>query len=262
MERESNNQEEWRDVVGYEGLYEVSKQGVIRRSFINNVRVNRIVKPHITYGGYLRLYLSANGKSKHHSVHRIVAMAFIPNPDNLPYVNHKDENKTNNRASNLEWCSESYNSNFSFAKPVEQYKDGNLVGIYLSQTEAAKHTGVNQQCIGRCCMGIVKCAGGYQWAFSKISRSELLKNKCVNFGLKTRCLQKRKRNNPVVQLSLDGEFIALYGSSKEASTTTRVSRGNISDCLNNKRDCAGGFRWIRFYDWDEWRRYVNGKRVE
>lgn len=111
-------------------------------------------------------------------------------------------------------------------------------------------------------MGIVKCAGGYQWAFSKISRSELLKNKCVNFGLETRCLQKRKRNNPVVQLSLDGEFIALYGSSKEASEITRVSRGNISSCLNNKRDCAGGFRWIRFYDWGEWRKYVNGKRVE
>lgn len=123
MGRELNNQEEWRDVVGYEGLYEVSNQGMIRRSFINNVRVNRIVKPHITYGGYLRLCLSANGKSKQHSVHRIVAMAFIPNPDNLPYVNHKDEDKTNNRASNLEWCSESYNSNFSFAKPVEQYKD-------------------------------------------------------------------------------------------------------------------------------------------
>lgn len=261
MEKELNNQGEWRDVVGYEGIYEVSKQGLIRRSFVKGVRVNRIIKPHITYGGYLRLCLCINGKRKQHSVHRIVAMAFIPNPSNLPFVNHKDENKSNNYVDNLEWCSESYNSNFSFAKPVEQYRDGILVGIYLSQTEASKVTGVNQHCIGRCCAGILGSAGGYQWMFSNISRSELLKKKCINFGLDTQCSQKRKRNNSVVQLSLDGKFIAQYNSSKEASDKTLVSRANISNCLNNKKEYAGGFRWMRLCDWKKDIHMKNGESI-
>lgn len=107
-----------------------------------------------------------------------------------------------------------------------------------------------------------KARAAHQWMFSNISRSELLKKKCINFGLDTQCSQKCKRNNPVVQLSLDGKLIAQYNSSKEASDNTLVSRANISNCLNNKKEHVVGFRWMRLCDWGKDIHMVNGEYIE
>ena len=99
--------EEWRAVPGYEGLYEVSNKGNVR-----NVRRNKLLRLPKTNNRYIRISLCKNGIKTGLTVHRLVAEAFLPNPDNLPEVNHKDEDKTNNRVENLEFCDRSYNINY------------------------------------------------------------------------------------------------------------------------------------------------------
>ena len=119
--------EVWRDIKDYEGIYEVSNFGRVRQKldlFKNNkkgkkAKEMKIIKPDINYiqrSGYLRVGLSKCGESKHHFVHRLVAEAFMPNPYSLPYVNHKDENRGNSRLDNLEWCTQKYNSNYGTCK--------------------------------------------------------------------------------------------------------------------------------------------------
>ena len=102
--------EEWRPVVGYEGLYEVSNIGQVI-----NIKTGHILKQHKDKDGYWVLSLKRD-KYKTYFAHRLVAQAFIPNPDNLPMVNHKDEDKTNNNVDNLEWCTAKYNSTYGTAR--------------------------------------------------------------------------------------------------------------------------------------------------
>ena len=99
--------EEWRAVPGYEGLYEVSNKGNVR-----NVRRNTLLRLSKDCYGYIQVSLYKNGRRTGLRVHRLVTEAFLPNPDNLPEVNHKDEDKTNNRVENLEWCDHKYNMNY------------------------------------------------------------------------------------------------------------------------------------------------------
>ena len=116
--------EEWRPVVGYEGLYEVSNTGRVRsvdRYVVDSLGHRRFYKGKVlsivkNKNGYLLINLYCNEKNKKCLVHRLVAEAFVSNPDNLPEVNHKDEDKTNNRVDNLEWCSRKYNVNFGTAR--------------------------------------------------------------------------------------------------------------------------------------------------
>ena len=99
--------EEWKNVIGYEGLYEVSNIGNVK-----NVRRNTLLKLSKTNDGYIQVSLYKNGIRTGLRVHRLVAEAFLPNPDNLTQVNHKDENKTNNNVDNLQWCDAKYNTNY------------------------------------------------------------------------------------------------------------------------------------------------------
>ena len=103
--------ETWRPVVGYEGLYEVSDFGDVRSLNYLHTGKTRVLKLIKEKKGYLLVNLYKEGKMKMYKAHRLVAQAFIDNPDNLPEVNHIDEDKTNNRVSNLEWCNHIYNSN-------------------------------------------------------------------------------------------------------------------------------------------------------
>ena len=105
-------EEIWKDIPGYEGLYQVSNFGNIKSLNWKNMgkAKNMYLKPHCH--GYLQIELFNNGVKKTYMVHRLVAQSFIDNPGGYPFVNHKDENKTNNCAWNLEWCTAKYNSNY------------------------------------------------------------------------------------------------------------------------------------------------------
>ena len=98
----------WKDVKGYESLYQVSNLGRIR-SIKNGIKIK---KQYERPNGYMQVCLCQNGKITTYKTHRLVAEAFIPNINNLPEVNHKDENKINNCVDNLEWCTSSYNKNY------------------------------------------------------------------------------------------------------------------------------------------------------
>lgn len=151
--------EEWRDVVGYEGYYEVSNLGRIRskeRTIIynNGKKVHRksIMKnPTISGSPYPRVGLQVNGKLVMKMVHRLVAEAFVPNPDNLPIVNHKDEDKTNFQASNLEWCDNSYNVSYS-NKGVRRksfrigYNSRIILKLTFDGVEVGRYYGAREAC--------------------------------------------------------------------------------------------------------------------
>ena len=152
--------EEFREVSGYEGLYEVSNLGRVRRN-------GKIIKPS-KKNGYLYLNLCKNGIVRNALIHRLVAQSFLPNPSNFPQVNHKDEDKTNNAVSNLEWCTSQYNSNYSNSKPVLQFdKTGNFIAEYESGVEAERITGINRNDISQCCRELPhhKTAGSFIWKF-------------------------------------------------------------------------------------------------
>lgn len=131
-----NSEEIWKPVVGYEGLYEVSSLGRVRSldryDRMNHFWKGRILKLCTDGAGYLMVGLCSNSKVKTYKVHRLVAQAFIPNPDNLPEVNHIDEDKRNNRVDNLEMCDGKYNSNYGTRKDrirVTKLKNGIWTGL-------------------------------------------------------------------------------------------------------------------------------------
>ena len=179
---ENLQNEIWKPISGFEGLYEISNYGRVK-SLGNGIynSKKKILIPWKENCGYLRILLSKNGTHKHYSVHRLVATTFLPNPENLPQVNHRDEDKQNNHVDNLEWCSSKYNINYGTAidrrvkkqinhkklsKPVLQYDlKGNFIAEYPSLSEVQRKFGFLQGNISSCCLGKLKSAYGYIWKF-------------------------------------------------------------------------------------------------
>lgn len=156
----------WKEISGYEGLYEVSDTGLVRSLNFNHTGKTRIISPGKQRDGYLAVQLCKDGIRKNLLVHRLVANAFIQNPQNLKTVNHIDEDKTNNNVSNLEWMSHGDNARYSHNKPVVQLdKNGNVV-VFPSIIEAERQTGIHQGNICSCCRGKLKSAGGYIWRYA------------------------------------------------------------------------------------------------
>lgn len=144
---------------GYEGLYQVSNFGRVKSLSNEKTRKEKILN--ITHRNkYNLVTLYKNHTRTTFSVHRLVAQAFIPNPDNLPQVNHKDENKLNNKVDNLEWCTQIYNVNYSHAKSVQCIETGI---VYKSLTEAGKINNIQLGLLCRVCNKNNYTAGGYHW---------------------------------------------------------------------------------------------------
>ena len=162
-------QEEWRDIQGFEGCYQVSNMGrvrsvsrIVRAGKNKQRRTNgKMLSPWKTKHGYLHVNL---GRLKRQSIHRLVAKAFIPNPNNYPDVNHKDEDKANNIASNLEWCNHSYNALYGTCQerllkykntPVEMVDRNThkVLAVFESMKKAMQETGVNKVTISAVCRG-------------------------------------------------------------------------------------------------------------
>jgi len=174
--------EQWRDIRGYEGLYQVSNFGRVkslsRKAGFVFLR-EKVMKPTLAKNGYLSVMLS-NNKQKRVYVHRLVAEAFVPNPNNYLYVNHKDENKTSNVAWNLEWCTHNYNLNYgthnkrlSERKKGQKTKsilqlttDGRTVKEWTSIKEAAEQNGLNPSNISAVLHGYQNTCGGYVFKFA------------------------------------------------------------------------------------------------
>ncbi len=169
----------WKPIKGYEGLYLISNMGNVY-SFYKNI----ILKPNKITNGYYQVKLFNNGKYKCFLVHKLVAEAFIPNPNNYPIINHKDEIKTNNKVNNLEWCTDKYNNNYGTKKErlsknhslagaiatkkniIQYTKEMEEIKRYESITDASKKTKINISNISMCCLGKRKSAGGYVWKFN------------------------------------------------------------------------------------------------
>lgn len=189
------------DISGYEGLYQVSNLGRIKRLdkilTINDYKKNRIynrkekgaiIKPFLDNNGYLTVTLSKEGKCNSRKIHRLVAEMFISNPKKLPQVNHKDGNKYNNKVENLEWCSCKENILHAWKnglttvnknakkigkernrkRKIKQYdiKD-NFIKEWESAAEAGRQLNILRQTISNACRGKQKTAGGYVWRYKQ-----------------------------------------------------------------------------------------------
>ena len=169
------NNEVWKDIVGYEGYYQVSDQGRVRS--VDRIitcadgRIRRYKSRILKFGknqkGYLLTTLCKDGTQKTFKVHRLVAEAFIPNPDNKPECDHKDKDKTNNCVSNLWWVSTEENwehgtQNGRKIMPVQCIETGI---VYKSIMEAKRQTGISNICMA--CKGKYKTVGGYHWTYYK-----------------------------------------------------------------------------------------------
>lgn len=180
----------WVDVKGYENLYLVSNYGRVksleRYSRYNNRRYQtKIIKCHYNTKKYLDVELSNNEFRNRYRIHRLVAEAFIPNPENKPQVNHKDGNKANNHVDNLEWCNNSENQKHAFAnglnkrgmygsspkaKRVVQYSlNGSLIREWDSIIRIYRELGYSDAYISSCCKGKCKQAYGYIWKYKEVN---------------------------------------------------------------------------------------------
>lgn len=177
--------EERKDIEGYEGIYKISNLGNVM-SCERYVKVGgggtrrvkqRLLKPYKSTGGYLQVNLNNDGEFKPKLIHRLVAIAFIPNPNNLPEVNHKDEDKENNAVENLEWCTPKYNANYGLRNQkmienkrntsVNQYdKDGNFIKNWRSLSDACEEYEADISSMIRVCKGKQKTCVGYKWKYA------------------------------------------------------------------------------------------------
>lgn len=167
----------WKDIKDYEGLYQVSNYGRVRSLNYRNTGRVEVLKSIEEQQGYLQIHLVKNKKRATFKIHRLVAETFIQNPERKPQVNHKDEDKTNNRVENLEWCCCNYNINYGtrtnratekLSKIVLQLTtEGEILKEWPSAAEAGRN-GFNQGNIVSCCNGKLKTYKGYIWKYKEV----------------------------------------------------------------------------------------------
>lgn len=189
---ENLENEQWKTISGYED-YEISNYGRVKSLGNDKTRKEKILKPNTNKDGYQLATLFKDCKRKMFQVHRLVAMAFIPNPNNYEQVNHKDEVKTNNHVDNLEWCDRKYNVNYGTrnekiskamsgenhpmygkfgkehpkSKQISQLNlNGEVIKNWNSAIDVERTLGYHHQSISKCCSGKRKFAHGYKWCYA------------------------------------------------------------------------------------------------
>lgn len=200
-------EELWKDIEGYEGLYQVSNLGRVKRIASNRCKKERILKQTVGSTGYYCVDLSKEGCTKTKKVHRLVACAFIPNTNNLPQVSHIDESRLNNMVNNLIWATNKENANMPLRK------------IRCAKAQVGKRASEETK--------------------NKM-RLSYDREKAYYFGRKSEDFSRAKK---VGQYSLSGVFMASFGSLKTAQKATNIAYTHISDCCRNKRKTAGGYIW-------------------
>lgn len=171
----------WKDVKGFEGMYEVSNLGNVKSLMYRKQNRNKLLKLELTWNGYQR---AALGHSFRKTVHRLVCELFVPNPENLPIINHINGIKTDNRAVNLEWVTQSDNvihglkvlgnpgsntghtgGKSKLSKACIQLKDGINIGTFEGASEAGRRTGISRASIIQVCNNKRLSAGGFTWMY-------------------------------------------------------------------------------------------------
>jgi len=194
--------EEWRDIPGFEGIYQISNTGKVLSLNYRNRGYAKELTPKINNKGYLWVQLFKNKKSINAQMHRLVATVFVDNPNGFPIINHKDENPFNNSSDNLEWCTRKYNYDYSFEKhgqawiekikqnlpksekkrkrtskpyaaPKKDFKrviqrnqtNGTVIKVHNNIATIVREYGYNNTSIKECCLGKRHTAYGYKWEF-------------------------------------------------------------------------------------------------
>ena len=245
----------WKDIIGYEGLYKISNYGRVKNK-------NKVLKLKVDKDWYYRIGLSKNNKQKFYFIHRLVAQAFIPNPNDYPQVNHKDQSPNkklgifaNNNVANLEWCDCKYNNNYGTVKELKrkaqlnridvskvilQYDlDGNFIKEWKSQKEIERSLGFKQANISDACTKLkTHQSFGYMWYIKETEEYGNKISKYIN-----------PRSKPVYQYDLNYNFIKFFenGTSqvqKELNLTTS-QRNRINAICNGcrKQKQTIGFIW-------------------
>nr|DAV90820.1 MAG TPA: homing endonuclease [Caudoviricetes sp.] len=236
-------QEIWKDVPNFEGIYQVSNLGnvkslsrcIIHRGNVSHIK-GKIMKPFINRGGYKCIKLSKNQKYYPLKVHRLVALAFIPNPNNYECVNHKDENKQNNTVSNLEWCTKKYNNEYGskalWKRKVYKY---NLNGVFLdsyeSVVEASKANKIPISSIRSTCDGNGITTHGLIFVFDKNDISNRL--------------EQLRKSSPIGVAVYDSnkKLIEKFDCISDACLKYNVSKTSIHRCCKHQFKKCKGYYW-------------------
>lgn len=266
-------EEEWRDIKGYEGYYQVSSNGRVRSLDKTVYRKNgttcfckgRIIKQNDQGAGYLSVHLCKDGLHNTTLVHRIVALNFIPNPDSKLQVNHIDGNKHNNMVSNLEWCTGKENmkhamnvlgynpkeirhvyqpkgeGNANNIKIVQLNLDYTLVKIWCSASEATRQFGFAKNQIETCILTLhgnkvkaITSVGGYRWMYYDDYVKGVRYEESHRKHMKTICQLDPKTN----------KHISTFRSCTDVQRKLGICRRKVERCLKGKAELAGGYKWI------------------
>jgi len=253
----------WKDIDNHPG-YQVSNKGAVRSidryiTTSNGSKMfckGRVLTPQADRRGYLRV--GFGWKGAHEYVHRLVANAFIENPDpiKLTQVNHKNEDKTDNRVENLEYCTNIYNSKYGtrgerigakLSVAVRQYDiDGNFVASYDSLSLAARSVGASATEISFACQGKKLICRGYKWRYANRQNSEQI---ATNDKIRAERIANGQRKRvqklsiPIIQFTLNGEPLRVFTSAMSASRLTNICSTSINKVLRGVIKTAGGYIW-------------------
>lgn len=224
------SKEEWKPIEGFNGLYEISNKGMVR-----NASNQKIKKQHVDNVGYYAVSLSKNNRIYLHRVHRLIAIAFIPNPLNLPCINHKDENKLNNSIENLEWCTKAYNNTYGGRvgritnkkkKIVLQIKEsGEIIKEWDSVKQAATVLNLSEISISRYARGVIQ--GMYHGCYWRYKKPTSIKRQGKRVG----------------KFDANGNLLDSFDSIIQAGVLSGISPFTISNCINGRLKMAGNYYW-------------------
>ena len=241
-------EEIWKPIKEFEGYYEVSNMGRVRSLNYKRTGKEKILKNIGDYKGYLEIVLTKNGKQKQFKVHRLVAEAFIPNPENKPCIDHINTVKSDNRVENLRWVT--YKENSNNEKTLEKFKGENHHFFGKHHTEETKQKmsevqkGENNPMYGK-----------HHTEETKKKMSEAQKGeKGSMYG---RTGEKHPKSKSVVQIDqTTNEVVKVWGSTREAERIGGFCHNAISECCKNKFNRLGnniykGFKWMYLEDYEK-----------
>ena len=252
----------WKDIEGYEGLYKISNFGNVKSIFVDQASKEKeqILKTTKSSTGYIHVQLYKDGKSSTVNIHRLVAIAFIPNPFNKPEVNHIDSDRTNNNASNLEWVTHSENIKHSinfgnrdmsvlWTNKKRKYKilqyslNGEFIAKWDRIEDIMSMYNSSKSSIYACLNGRHKSSCGYIWVklFENDQVTDHIPKRIIMTGKTQQRIQRK-----IVQCDKQGSIIRVWNNYLEIINNPMYganSLANIIKCANGKRKSAYGFIW-------------------